>query len=510
MKVIDVSEVLNAIDLSSDKKEKEKDQILDIRNSVHGVIQLDDALKGDMGESVKEHFISFHIPIIVLLNQFLGDYNKSLSKLKNVVLDYETDSGLVRQPFVENDMEEGIERIRLLSENSIDDINQQLHAISDLVNVTPLIREPLMYQYDTAQAHNKKTVKDLLEMDEEGTSILKEVEEDLAEIVHLVQKLKQWAVPDNLLNKETIKDIEAYFSNNKKLNKMVEDALETAIKDADEVTLLGHIANVLGGVSDLTGIKALMENGLGTIALFSKRIIFVKDGKGNFRIQAHPDWKQKNGTYNSKLASIIHEILKKGSNSSVNFIKETFEKFQNAPSNVLRLLGGLQPGTTRLGYEKILNDNFRFLKFNETAVKSYGRNFIDLKETVSQFSTKEGIKGLVTKIPIAGMFFSISTNSSEFFSDENKYKSIDEKAGRAIGGIGMDISVAALTSGAAALGTLACPGPGTIIGGAIGAVAGVTASLLVGDKAKDIGEKAVKGAIDKYNKFTEFTQKLFR
>lgn len=491
MKVIDVSEVINAIDSSIIKKKQEKEQVLQIRDSLSGIIDLEEALEGDMGDSVKDHFISFHIPVILLLNQFLADYQKKLKEVKSFVLDYETEGAIVRQSFVEHDMEQGLDRVKNMTNQSIGNINAQVFAISDLVSVTPLSGDALMHRFDIAHAHNRTTVEDLLAMDKDGAATLKEAAADLEQIVQLVQKLKQWAVPANLLKKETINEIDRYFAENEKLNKLIDEAIETSIEDGN-ATLTGTAAEVLGTISQWTGIKAASQGVLAAMILTSKRIALVKDGKGNFLVRAHPDWKKNNGKYNSKLASLVYDAIKKGSNASLTFVKDQFSKFNNAPSNVLKTMIGLRPGTGRIGYRRILNDKFNYIEFSSTKVKHYEKFPVDIGKTLSQVTTKKGVTALLSKIPIAGIGVSLVTNSSELFSDKNKYKSQGERLGRAAAGVGLDVGVVGLTTGGAALGTMIFPGPGTVIGGAIGAAIGIAGSWAIEDKAKAVGEKVGK------------------
>ncbi|XBM34328.1 hypothetical protein AAG663_01350 [Bacillus licheniformis] len=54
----------------------------------------------------------------------------------------------------------------------------------------------------------------------------------------------------------------------------------------------------------------------------------------------------------------------------------------------------------------------------------------------------------------------------------------------------MDAGVAGLTVGGAGIGSLVCPGPGTLIGGAIGAGVGIVGSIFSGDTVKEWGEEA--------------------
>lgn len=496
MKVIDVSEVMNAIDSSITKKKNEKEQVLQIRDSLNGIIHLEEALEGAMGNSVKDHFVSFHIPVILLLNQFLSDYQKKLKEVKSFVLDYETEGAIVRQLFVEHDMEQGLDRVKNVTNQSIGNINEQVFTISDLVSVTPLSSDALMHRYDSAHAHNRTTIQDLLAMDKDGAATLKEAAEDLKQIVQLIQKLKQWTVPANLLKKETINEIDSYFAENEKLSKLMDEAIETSIKDGN-ATPLGNAAEVLGTMSKWTGIKSALQGALTATVLLSKRLVFVKDGKGNFKIQAHPDWKKKNGKYNSKLASVLYDVIKKGSNSSVTFIKKEFNKLGNAPSSLLKNIIGMNPRSTRRSYGSLLNERFRFIRFAESGVKSYAQFPVDVKKTAEQFTTKEGAKQVIKRIPYAGVAMSFITNSSEMYSDKNKYKSRFENGGRAAAGMGLDLGVAGLTAGGAAIGSMIFPGPGTIIGGAVGAAIGIGGSMYFEEKAKAAGEKAGKWVEEK-------------
>ena len=111
MNVIKVSEILPELDRSIKKKEAEKEQILDLRDSLNKMIHLDDALKGNGAEAIKEHLTILHIPAILLLNQFIDQYVSKLKQIQNLITDYEDENGLVRQGFVEQDVKSKIELI---------------------------------------------------------------------------------------------------------------------------------------------------------------------------------------------------------------------------------------------------------------------------------------------------------------------------------------------------------------------------------------------------------------
>ncbi|MGY0694827.1 hypothetical protein ACW2QC_18935 [Virgibacillus sp. FSP13] len=129
---------------------------------------------------------------------------------------------------------------------------------------------------------------------------------------------------------------------------------------------------------------------------------------------------------------------------------------------------------------------------------------VDAKSTAKQFSTTKGLAKFAKRIPYVGMLFSVGTNSGEYFSDENKYNSIAEKSGRFAGGIGLDLGVTGVTTLGAGIGTMICPGVGTVIGGAIGAGIGILGSWKLEDTVKDWGESAGRWVEDRYEDTKEW------
>ena len=493
MKVIKVSEIIPELDGSIKKKEAEKDQIQDLRASINNLINLDDALKGNGAEAIKEHLTVLHIPAVLLLNQFISEYVKRLQQVKTLINDYEDESGLVRQNFVEQEAKTGIENIEQMSENTINDINQEFMEVNDIVGGSPISLFYLQQKYEKAKRHIKKTTDGLEELDTDSLKILKESSESLTSISDFINKIESWAINGAALDESTIKEIEKYFAENDTIGKLIDSAMELAIKEGDS-TLMGNVADWLDKIGKLNGGMEAVKGTLAATILLSKRLMLVKDGSGNFKVKAHPDWLKKNGVYGSKLADSIHKILKKGSASSYNGIKNYFSKYQNSPSRLLRSLVGLKPGANVKSYLKVLEHQHPYLKFNDAYAEVYKKAPIDVKATLGQLTDKRALTAIARKIPYAGILFSVGTNAGEFVSDKNKYKSNWEKTGRAAAGIGMDIGVAGLTTGGAAIGTMIFPGPGTLIGGAIGATIGIVGSIAFEDNIKDIGEKAGKWA----------------
>lgn len=494
MKVLKVAEILPNIESSIAKKSKEKNQLISIRESMNKVIGLDEALKGDIGDAVKEHFTLIHIPVVLLLNQFLNDYKKKLKEISSLIAEYEGEGGLVRQDFIETDISTGIERLEDLAEESIRIVNDEYSKISDIVTSSSISLWSLELHTGTAKKHNHSTVKGLMELDQEGKVKLKSSADELVKISVLVNKVKGWSGKGAVLDNKTVDEINKFFEENKETSKLIDEAIEQSIKDGDS-TISGDLAEIVGALSQMNGASAAAKGITAAGILMSGRIKLVHDGNGRFKVVSHPAWRQSNSNkYASKLANALYIVLKKGSNAPLGFIQKKFERYKNAPSNLLREIIGLKSSTTRKGYLGILKDHHRFLAFSEDAVKNYKKFPVDVKATIGQFSNKRAITTVIKKVPYAGIAVSLVTNASEFHNDKNKYKSNWENGGRAAAGIGMDVGVAGLTAGGAAIGSMICPGPGTLIGGAIGAVIGIGSSVALDDKVRSTGEKAGKWA----------------
>lgn len=509
MKVLKVNEILPIIETSTVKKNNERTHIMDIKNTMDHVIEMEDALKGKIGSAVKEHFNRLHIPIVLLFNNFLREYNKTIQSVYDLTKQYENDHAIVRQEFIENDVKNGLEKVENLSEESEKIINSEYMKISDLVSSPMISRNELLLQINLSHEHNEKTITELNKLDQEASKLLKIPSDELKEIAGLVQEVTKWSADGKLFDTSTIKELEKYLENNDDIVKMIEKAVESSIKDEGS-TITGELAELFGNLSQLNGISSSGKGVLVTSILLKGKISLIKDGKGNFKIIADPGWKKINGKYSSKLANMIYVALDKSSKVSWGSLSEKLAKYRKTPSHLLRNIIGLKPGTTVQSHLSILDRQHKFLVFSESAAKQYKKFPIDVKATIKEFTTKKGITNIVKKIPYVGIGVSVVTNSGELFNDKNKYKSNWEKGGRAAAGIGMDVGVAGLTTGGAVIGSMICPGPGTIVGGAVGATIGIGASIIMDDKIKKIGEKAGKWAGDKLKEVNEKKNKIVK
>ncbi|MDR7074423.1 LXG domain-containing protein [Fictibacillus barbaricus] len=491
MKVLKVSEILQEINQSIHKKEKEKEQILAIRNSLNRIIELDHGLKGEGGNAIKEHFTVLHIPITLLLNQFLDQYITELKNIKSKITGFEAENGLITVEFIVKDVYQGLEKLRRFTEDSVETMNSILSEVSHLVSTTSISPVHLISKINEVKNNNQKMIEKLNEIDDNSTAQLNENAADLANIKQFIGKVKGWSTGGVFLSEQTVSEIEEYFMSSDTIQNMIDDAIALSVEQGDS-TFMGDIAGWLDTLGKGTGALDVTKGALAVTILSTKMLELSKDGNGNFIVKASPKWiKGSNKKYESKVAENIYRLLQKGDKTSGNPISKFLGTYNNKPSGVLRELIGLEKGTTRISFGKIVSEHKGLFVLSKNELKAY-KATVDITKTVDQFKTVKGLAVVGKRIPIVGIAFSVGTNSGEFFSDENKYKSNYEKTGRFAAGIGMDVGVAGLTAGGAAIGTMICPGVGTVIGGAIGAGIGIAGSWAVEDTVKGWGEEAGK------------------
>ncbi|WP_137790838.1 LXG domain-containing protein [Bacillus sp. E(2018)] len=491
MKVLKVSEVYQEIDQTIKKKESEKEQIIAIRNALNYIIELDEGLKGEGGLAIKEHFTVLHIPITLLLNQFLDEYINRLKKIKSRISKFESEDALITEEFILHDVKQGLDKLKQFTEDSADTINKITSQVNHLVSTIPLHASSFTTIVDQSVSNNQKTSDELNQIDETTTTSLSELFDGLGDISQFVKKVNRWSSEGIILSQKTISEIDEFFMSSDTIQNMIDDAIELSVEQGDS-TFMGDIASWLDQLGKATGALDVTKGAIAFTILTTNMLELTRDGKGNFIVKASPSWvKGKSKKYESKLAENIYKLLQKGDKTSGNPILRYLGSYNNKPSGLLRELVGLDKGTTKISFGTMVSDHKGIFVFSDADLKNYAQK-VDVAKTADQFKSVDGLTSLGKKIPVIGIAFSVGTNSAEFFSDENQYKSNYEKSGRFAAGIGMDVGIAGLTAGGAAIGTMFCPGIGTVIGGAVGAGIGIVGSWALEDKIKGWGEDAGK------------------
>lgn len=501
MKVLDVQEVINGIDQLVKAKKEDAASLETIEGSIRKIHNLH-SLEGEGGNAIKDHFSQLHLPSLRFFQTFIEQYIQQLETMKSYILNFETNNALVRQEFLQDTIPNGIDRVLDNAETRTQAINQACSSVSDLVYTETFGMEGVKAWADQLKNHASKTAERLEELDIENQSLASEAEATLTELINSTNKVINWSTGGPIVSQAVQQEIDTHFKENDVYYTIWSEAMEIA--SAEDPTLMGTVANWFGTAGQF--FKGMdVVKGAGAFAVIaSKRLSFERAGNGIFYVKNHKDWVQVNGKYKSRVATSLNAIMRKygNKNSSVKFLNQ-LGRLNNQPTNFLRKLVGVETSHSKVAYGSLFKSNAANVALNVDKAKEYVTR-VDVKETAKV--AKNTFASTIKRVPLVGTVVSVGSNASELWKDENKEKSEAERTGRMAAGFGMDLGVAGLTAGGAAIGSVIMPGVGTVIGGAVGATVGIVGSLALDEKVKDLGESAGRKVEEITEKGLEFVQ----
>lgn len=456
MKVLKVSEVTNGIDTILSKKKEEKNQVHSIRNAMNKVINLDDALKGEGGTAIKDNFMQLHIPILLSLDEFIDTYTEKLEEIKSIIDSYESADGLVRESFIEQDVNAGINRIEQLTHEIADNINRHLNAVNDLVSPAPISLSQFDQTVSDSRQQVRKTLEGLQKLDANSKKSLKPADNDLQKTQKLTSKFEGFAKNGVLLSEKDLQEVTKSIDTNT-LGKMFEDY--------DLITLLRNTTISFGA--------AIMNSGkLLKIGNLSFKM-FDKDGKVFIKIKNKNNEILNLRNY-EKYRKMLQENMGGRWKWKRNFVTELLTK--GVPLYDNRLLKRFRSSSN-----KFINSQFDDLsryvqRIEDPFIKVAGTTF---KNEMKIWESFKGWKDAskLTKFGkgagIAGIGLTVFDNAtSNFYND--KTGKWDYTSGEQIKKFTVDTTVdlgagaAAMAVGAAA-GSAILPPAGTVVGAVTGA-----------------------------------------
>lgn len=225
MKTVKVSEVIEDINTLIRNKKQNQKQLQSLYHEIHKIINLDEVLQGEHGETIKEHFNNLHRNALAFLDIFFGEYIRSLEDVKNNIEAFETEKGLIRMSFLKGDVMEKLIELDEFTNEMVADINKQYNEVSDLVAEGRVST----YYFNLNLAHAgsliEKTATELEALDAKNTSTLTSAEVTLDEISNFAAEIMSWTKDDDSLSAAILKEIENFYTDSNMLQKFDDHAL---------------------------------------------------------------------------------------------------------------------------------------------------------------------------------------------------------------------------------------------------------------------------------------------
>ncbi|AZB44614.1 hypothetical protein CEF21_21275 [Bacillus sp. FJAT-42376] len=503
MKTLDVESLSQGIKTALAEIKSQKEQLKKVEEDVKSIENLY-TFTGKGAQAIRSFYGETHKPLLAYYDFLFENYERVLKKMKEDLETLEPEkSGMIKQSFLEGELTTGLNETKNYTSDLTGEANGIIDTIKSIASVSNLDDSGVAGKVSDAKKDMDDTIKQLTEFDQTQTSELTTVDQD-------VQKLKSYVSEISGMYESGKLSVGGYMpgqlSDVGSHKSLKNDLLIKRFMNVGDTALnsLGDVGEKLG-VADTLLISSQFVSGVPAYLVGSKIRIHYKGGvkprfwnrvKGNYKftVRVDPSWTTK-GRHSNFAAKWLKNFSKSQPTNPVIKMAHKFVNSYTSPAHLVKHAAGFPKNFNGWLDGKKFMDGFG--SRIETGVKDVAKRAADAK----------GLLKLGKGVPIASQVISIAGNAGEFFSAENKNKTVGEKTGRAFAGFATDL---AAISGGAKIGAIAgtaIGGPvGTVVGGAIGGLAGGVVSVVAGDKIKDVGEKVggvVEKGVKKVGKVTE-------
>lgn len=496
VKVLDASALHEGIEKQSSKFKEQQESIKKLKSEIDNLVNLNDAFKGEAGDSIRAFYKDFHGKFLTYYTSTLENYVKVLKNVKEATTELESDpSGYISESFLSNDLTNGLDNGRNLTVGLVNDANSSISSVNDILHAPTIQDDRFLSYHQQAQKEITDTVEKLNKYDSTQSKSLESVIEEIQFLEKIISDISgvfsdskielgnynSWRSKDTHAIEELKKEI-----NNKRKSELAEDVL-LPFEAAN--TGMGWGDNLLLGYHSLTTLSAgLLTRKLKVNYFGGKPKLWnLIRGKYEFSLKMDDSWTSKS-KHSSKLAKKIINFSK--APTPQNPLLKQAQKFvqsYESPSHLYKHVAGF-PKNIHKSTGKLLKSNI------------ISRVTTGSKELLETAAKSKGLINTARRIPFVGNVVTVASNAGEIFNPNNPKSGISERIGRFIGGVGTDLfAVGAGAQVGATIGSVGGP-IGIVIGGAVGGAVGGFLSTKYGEKVKNVTGKIGKEIGEKTKK----------
>ena len=127
-------------------------------------------------------FHDCHQPLLIYMYEFLIHYKKTLEEAKRQVQ--------FQQDFLENDVENGLQKVEDVTTGLTDEANSIMKSVNDIVSLPQLDPEEVLHHVQRGKKKTRETVEQLHELDDKQTKALESVEQELTTMKSYITELE--------------------------------------------------------------------------------------------------------------------------------------------------------------------------------------------------------------------------------------------------------------------------------------------------------------------------------
>lgn len=191
MKVLDVKSLNTDIDVTVKEIHNFQSNLTNVQEAVRGVVSLDDSFRGKGGDAIRSFFNEFHQPFLLYMANFLDHFNETLVQVKQAVNSFESSAdGFVRQDFLENDVNHGLDRVKQVTIDLTEGANDAIQSVQDIVSLPKLDPNELLHNVQRGKDKARDTIEQMHALDASQTSALESVQQELTTMKNYVDEMQ--------------------------------------------------------------------------------------------------------------------------------------------------------------------------------------------------------------------------------------------------------------------------------------------------------------------------------
>ncbi|MQR97181.1 ribonuclease YeeF family protein [Fictibacillus phosphorivorans] len=484
-------------------------EMKELTSKVNEIASLDSALTGEGGDAIKLFYRESHYPLLLFYETTVTQILTFLDMYQSEEKAFDSSgSAYVNTSFLDHELTTVLQKLRTDIVNLTDEINQTADTVSDIVSLPKISDAQVINGINKGIDQEKKTSENLNRFDHQQVQGISALLGDVSLLTNYIESLTN-AVSSSKFSmteynsgdfkkKEWYKDLHATLLIRAEELLSVEQKNELKNNQYTEVAhnILEYFSKIKDSMDwgdNLFVVSRMAVAGYYTV-LSRQVTIHYPNGKPSladrfrknytFTVRAKDSWKASSG-YKNPVARTVRN-LQNGPLPNNLFARKAAEflrQYSNPASFMKHIAGFSMNKTASQSISKQLALTSERAKFG---VKDAAKNALDAK----------GLKGLGRGIPLVGNGIMIISNLQEVTDPNNADKTLSNKIGRAVTGVGLDFTATAVGAkmGASVGGLVGGP-VGMVVGGAIGATVGAVVSSKYGDKLKDIGGKATESVV---------------
>ncbi|MEK4130766.1 LXG domain-containing protein [Solibacillus sp. FSL W8-0474] len=515
MKILDSSNFHSGISRNLTMLTRLETEMKTVETSLQELIQLEESLKGQGGSAIRAYYQDCHVPFLQFFYLVKGNFQDILTQMQSALDSLEPDrNGYIQQSFLENNVEQGLNNAKQITESLTNETNTIIGSVSDIVSLPQLNDSEVHNEIQVAKKHRDTTVEDLNTFDNSQTSALTAVESDFLAMNTWIKDLETM-IAEGLTDVNFPKELWAQYASTTALL----TGLTSRTNPLDGVTegapgeQTGNVSSadetIMGYKEDTGNFRRFNTALNGAVESFG---MFMAGKKGGLKMELVRDTRTGRPAYRLRASKEALHYLRVTPDAralrELNYKLPKGDKpwkpqhHQQQANNSAILKFGTQKkgqsGWSKVG-EAALKDHSSLKYWNDKAsitekAKTVGKaaaagagksfkDIVDVKGIFTNGFTKGITKGLA---PISAGFnyyanYHNAKDAGLSGGDLHKSAIRDTAIDTAVGG--------AVQAASVALFTAAVPIPG--VGTAIGVTAGIFINGLLNKKDKETGESAM-------------------